>query len=100
MKHFLLTTTLRLGFGFVSLLMAPPAHAQHYLVNGHPATAQEEQLLASNGFTDGAWRVDGWGIALDTTRTNFVPEPRPPVAPQCHYVLDVALDCEVKVASR
>jgi hypothetical protein len=38
--------TLAPGLGFLSLLMAPAAHAQRYLVNGHPATAGEEQILA------------------------------------------------------
>jgi hypothetical protein len=51
--------------------MAPAAHAQRYLVNGHPATAGEEQILASNGFDAGAWRMDGWGISLDAEHANF-----------------------------
>jgi hypothetical protein len=43
-----LITTLALGLDFLSLLMAPSAaHAQRYLVNGHPATAGEEQILVS-----------------------------------------------------
>jgi len=93
-----LITTLALGLGFLSLLMAPSAHAQRYLVNGHPATAREEQVLVSYGFDAGAWRMDGWGISLDVAHANFVPEPR---LPQCHYVLGVPLDCdEVRIASR
>ena len=93
-----LITTLALGLGFLSLLMAPPAHAQRYLVNGHPATAGEEQILVSYGFDAGAWRMDGWGISLDVAHANFVPEPR---LPQCHYVLGVPLDCDgVQIASR
>jgi hypothetical protein len=67
--------TLALGLGFLSLLVAPSAHAQRYLVNGHPATAGEEQILASNGFDAGAWRMDGWGISLDAEHANFVPHP-------------------------
>ena len=93
-----LITTLALGLGFLSLLMAPSAHAQRYLVNGHPATAGEEQILTSYGFDAGAWRMDGWGISLDVAHANFVPEPR---LPQCHYVLGVPLDCdELQIASR
>ena len=91
-----LITTLALGLGF--LLMAPSAHAQRYLVNGHPATVKEEQVLTSYGFDAGAWRMDGWGISLDVAHANFVPEPR---LPQCHYVLGVPLDCdELQIASR
>ena len=98
MKQTLITTALRLGLGVLSLLMTPTAHAQRYLVNGHPATAREEQVLASSGFDAGAWRMDGWGISLDVAHANFVPEPR---LPQCHYVLGVPLDCDgVQIAAR
>ena len=90
-----LIITLALGLGF---LMAPAAHAQRYLVNGHPATVAEEQVLASYGFDAGAWRIDGWGISQDVAHADFVPEPR---LPQCHYVLGVPLDCgEAQIASR
>ncbi len=73
------------------------AHAQRYLVNGHPATAREEQILAPMArrrrLADG-----GSGISLDVAHANFVPEPR---LPQCHYVLGVPLDCdEVQIAAR
>jgi hypothetical protein len=54
-----------LGLGLLSLLMAPSADAQHYLVNGHPATAGDEQIPASYGFDAGGWRIDGWGISQD-----------------------------------
>jgi hypothetical protein len=98
MKQTLISNALALGLGFRSLLTAPAAHAQRYLVNGHPATAGEEQVLDSYGFDAGAWRVDGWGISRDAAHANFVPEPR---LPQCRYVLDVPLDCdEVQIASR
>ena len=90
--------SLAIGMIAGGLLVTPAAHAQRYLVNGHPATAKEEQLLRSYGFTAGAWVVNGWGISLDTERANFVPEPR---LPQCHYVLGVPLDCEERqIASR
>jgi hypothetical protein len=94
-----LITTLALGLDFLSLLMAPSAaHAQRYLVNGHPATAGEEHILVSYGFDAGAWRMDGWGVSLDMAHADFVPEPR---LPQCHYVLSVPLDCgEARIASR
>ena len=68
------------------------------LVNGHPATAREEQVLASYGFDAGAWRMDGWGISQDVAHADFVSEPR---LPQCRYVLGVPLDCDgVQIASR
>jgi hypothetical protein len=96
MKHTLIT--LALGLGFLSLLMAPSAHAQRYLVNGHPATAGEERTLASYGFDAGAWRIDGWGISQDTARADFVPEPR---LPQCCYARGVPLDrSEIQMVSR
>jgi hypothetical protein len=77
MKQTLITLAL---LGFLSLLMAPSAHAQRYLVNGHPATAGEEKILASYGFDAGAWRMDGWGISLDVAHVDFVPERLPPSA--------------------
>ena len=49
--------SLAIGMIAGGLLMAPAAHAQRYLVNGHPATAKEEQILRSYGFAAGAWRV-------------------------------------------
>ena len=88
--------SLAIGMIAGGLLMAPAAHAQRYLVNGHPATAKEEQLLRSYGFAAGAWRMSGWGISLDAAHADT--EPR---LPQCHYVLDVPLDCdERQIASR
>jgi len=90
--------SLAIGMIAGGLLMAPAAHAQRYLVNGHPATAKEEQILRSYGFAAGAWRMNGWGISLDAEQADFVSEPR---LPQCHYVLDVPLDCdEMQIASR
>ena len=68
------------------------------LVNGHPATPQQEQYLASYGFNPGAWRMNGWGITQDVAHADFVPEAR---LPQCHYVLGVPLDCDkLLIASR
>lgn len=97
MKQTLLTT-LALGLGFLSSLIAPSAHAQRYLVNGHPATAREQQVLDSSGFDPGAWRIDGWGISQDMAHADFVPEPS---LPQCRYVLGVPLDCDQqRIASR
>ena len=90
--------SLAIGMIASGLLMAPAAHSQRYLVNGHPATAQEEQLLLSSGFAAGAWRINGWGISLDVAQADFVPEP---CLPQCRYVLGVPLDCdEMQIASR
>ena len=88
--------SLAIGMTAGGLLMASAAHAQGYLVNGHPATAKEEQLLRSYGFAAGAWRMSGWGISLDVEHADT--EPR---LPQCHYVLGVPLDCdERQIASR
>ena len=90
--------SLAIGIIAGGLLVTPAAHAQRYLVNGHPATAKEEQLLRSYGFAAGAWRMSGWGISLDVEHADFVPEPR---SPQCRYVLGVPLDCdERQIASR
>ena len=74
------------------LPMTPDAQAQRYLVNGHPATLGEEQILASHGFNAGAWRMDGWGISQDVAHTDFVPGRR---LSQCRFVLDVPLDCDM-----
>ena len=76
----------------VNLLVASPsAHGQ--TVNGHPATATEAAVLATHGITKGNWKIDGWGIAL-------VGHPEAePQTPRCHFVLDVPLDCNFRVAS-
>ena len=88
--------SLAIGMIAGGLLMPPAAHAQRYLVNGHPATAKEEQLLRSYGFAAGAWRMSGWGISPDVEHADT--ESR---LPQCHYVLGVPLDCgERQIASR
>lgn len=102
MTQTIITIALSLSLGCLSLAATPAAaHAQRYLVNGHAATEKEEQLLVSYGFDRGAWRIDGWGISPDASRADFVPEPRAPVGPVCHIVLDAPLDCDaVRVASR
>ena len=95
MKQTLSTT---LALGLLSFAGGTVPHAQRYLVNGHPATAREEQVLISYGFDAGAWRMDGWGISLDMAHADFVPEP---CLPQCSYVLGVPLDCdEMQIAAR
>jgi len=77
------------------LLGSPSAHGQAAaIVNDHPATATEASALAQFGITAGTWRADGWGIALAS------PAAVTPQAPQCHFVLDVPLDCNVVMASR
>jgi hypothetical protein len=97
----LIAIALRLNLGCLTLAAIPAtSHAQGYLVNGHAATEKEEQLLVSYGFDHGAWRINGWGVSLDATHADFVPEPRVPVGPVCHHVLDVPLDCDVRIASR
>ena len=101
MRRFNTTITgasLAIGMIVGGLLLAPAAHAQRYLVNGHPASVKEEQILRSSGFAAGAWRINGWGISLDVAQADFVPEPS---LPQCRYVLGVPLDCdERQIASR
>jgi len=72
---------------------SPSASAQHYLVNGHPASVAQAHYLASQGMPSGDWQIDGWGISPATSDHS-----RPVVADanngRCWYVLDVPLgDC-------
>ena len=70
-------------------LLGSQTFASSYVVNGHPASPAEMQLLASYGVQPGNWVVDGYGIspavqkaiaqATDGNRQN------------CRYVLDVLL---------
>jgi hypothetical protein len=43
-------------------VFAPVVHAQGYVVNGHPATPVEVQLLSSYGARSGHWVVNGSGF--------------------------------------
>jgi hypothetical protein len=50
-------------------VFAPVVRAQSYVVNGHPATPAEVQLLSSYGARPGHWVVNGSGfVAVDETQ--------------------------------
>ena len=50
-------------------VFAPVVRAQNYVVNGHPATSAEVQLLSSYGARPGHWVVNGSGfVAVDETQ--------------------------------
>jgi hypothetical protein len=69
--------------------IAPRAHAQDYVVNGHTATKAEAQLLTSYSAPAGHWQMDGYGIARVADEH---PTPVAQTAGQkCWYVLDVKL---------
>jgi hypothetical protein len=59
MKNMLAIAAVVVGFGTAS----PAARAQGYIVNGHAASPEQVQLLASYGVPPGHWVVDGWGIS-------------------------------------
>jgi hypothetical protein len=74
------------------LVIAGPANAQRYVVNGHAATPAETAYLRLHGFADGEWLVDGWGIGPANRQTL---QANPAAAlKECHYVLGVPLDCD------
>ena len=87
MKTLITTTVLTLGLG----LLSTPSFASNYVVNGHAASAAEAQVLAASGVQQGAWVVNGYGIA-PAERASFT---APPAAEaggkKCYYVLDVLL---------
>jgi hypothetical protein len=60
MKQTLITTVLALGLG----LLSTPSFASGYVVNGHAASPAEAQHLVAGGIQQGAWVVNGYGIAL------------------------------------
>lgn len=85
MQKTLITTVVAVGLG----LLGTPSFASGYIVNGHPASPAEMQILVSYGAQPGQWVVDGYGIApaiekadARTTESN---------AKKCQYVLDVML---------
>jgi hypothetical protein len=96
MKKLLLILSIT-GFSvtLVSVTASTEANAQTF-VNGRPATTAEMHHLQVQGFGAGNWRTDGWGISSVPNHQARVTA----LAPKCHYVLDVPLDCEVVVASR
>jgi hypothetical protein len=87
MKQTLISTALALGLGFLST----PSFAGSYIVNGHAASSAEAQHLIASGVQQGAWVVNGYGIA-PAERTSFtVPASSEPSGQRCYYVLDVLL---------
>jgi len=88
MKQTLITTFLALGLGFLST----PSFAGGYVVNGHAASPAEAQHLVANGVQQGAWVVNGFGIAPAAERAAFTaPAANEPSGQKCYYVLDVLL---------
>jgi hypothetical protein len=59
MKKTLITRIAVLGLG----LFSTQSFAKGYVVNGHPASPSEVQLLVSYGAGPGNWVVDGYGIS-------------------------------------
>ena len=88
MKQTLITTALALGLGFLST----PSFATSYIVNGHAASPAEAQHLVASGVQQGAWVVNGYGIASAAERASLTaPAPAEPSGKKCYYVLDVLL---------
>jgi hypothetical protein len=89
MTKTLITTALALGFG---LLSTPSFAAGSYIVNGHVASPAEAQHLVATGVQQGAWVVNGYGIAPAAERATFAaPAANEPSGKKCYYVLDVLL---------
>jgi hypothetical protein len=87
MKTLITATVLTLGFGFFSV----PSFASNYIVNGRAASPAEAQVLVASGVQQGAWVVNGYGIA-PAERTSFTAPPATePSGKKCYYVLDVLL---------
>ena len=86
MRTTLVTAILAAGLGFSSV----PSFANGYVVNGHAASAAEEQFLIAHGFEPGAWVVDGYGVGPANTRANLQPAANIDVK-KCRYVLNAKL---------
>jgi hypothetical protein len=86
MKQTLITTALALGLGFLST----PSFASGYVVNGHAASPAEAQQLVASGVQQGAWVVNGFGIA-PAEHASFNAPATEPSGQKCYYVLDVQL---------
>jgi hypothetical protein len=87
MKTLITTTVLALGLSFLST----PSFASNYIVNGRAASPAEAQVLAASGVQQGAWVVNGYGIA-PAERTSFTtPAATESNGKTCYYVLDVLL---------
>ena len=85
MKQILITTALAMGLGFLST----PSFASGYTVNGHAASLAEAQHLVASGVQQGAWVVNGYGIAPAEHASFTATEPSS--GKKCYYVLDVLL---------
>jgi hypothetical protein len=85
MKKTLITAAVALGLG----LIATQSFAGSYMVNGHPASPAEIQLLASYGAGPGNWVVDGYGISPAVQKAAAQTDARS--GKKCYYVLDVLL---------
>jgi hypothetical protein len=86
MKQILITTALALGLGFLST----PSFASGYIVNGRAASPAEAQHLVASGVQQGAWVVNGFGIAPEHASFTSPPATEP-TGKKCYYVLDVLL---------
>jgi len=88
MTKTLITIALALGLG---LLSTAPSFAASYIVNGRTASPAEAQHLVASGVQQGAWVVNGYGIA-PAERTSFTASASTePSGQKCYYVLDVLL---------
>jgi hypothetical protein len=86
MNKTLFTAALAAGLGFCSV----PSFAKGYVVNGHAASAAEEQFLIWQGFAPGSWRMDGYGIGPADTDSSVQPAAAID-AKKCRYVLNALL---------
>jgi hypothetical protein len=88
MKTLITTTVLALGLGFLST----QSFASGYIVNGRAASPAEAQHLVASGVQQGAWVVNGFGIAPAAEHATFTaPASTEPSGKKCYYVLDVLL---------
>ena len=86
MRKTLVTTVVALGVG----LLGTAALAGDYVANGHAASREEAQPLASQGVQRGQWVVDGHDISRPAPqRADGRTTERDAV--KCWYVLDVLL---------
>jgi hypothetical protein len=61
-------------------------------VNGHAASPAEAQHLVASGAQQGAWVVNGYGIAPAERASLTAPAATPePSSKKCYYVLDILL---------
>jgi hypothetical protein len=86
MKQILITIALTMGLG----LLSTPSLAG-YVVNGHAASPAEAQLLFANGVQQGAWVVNGYGIAPAERASFTSASGTEATGKKCYHVLDVLL---------